>query len=149
MGDPLSLTGTAVGIVSLGLSVCQGLVSYYSALRSYSQDTKNVINKLEGLKDVLAGLEALLQRLGPLQTETAAIKTAERHILACRGGLSQLKEIMDKCEETSSGLQRGYSRALYPFRRDTIGSVLKHVESLQSNLDTSMHILSLQVSPSY
>jgi hypothetical protein len=168
MSDPVSLAGTAVGIVSLGLSVCQGLVSYYSTFRDYSKETKNMLQKLEGLKDVLQVLEDFFQYHDDLRTETAAVKTAavktaavktaavktaavktaKRNILACKRGLGQLEDIMDKCKATPVKPERDFlNRALYPFRRDTIKAVLEHVESLQSNLDTSIDVLQLQVWP--
>lgn len=33
MSDPLSIIGSAVGIVSLGITVVQGLVDYYAAFQ--------------------------------------------------------------------------------------------------------------------
>lgn len=150
MSDPVSLAGTAVGIVSLGLSVCQGLVSYYSTFRDYSKDTKNILQKLEGLKDVLQVLEEFFQNYDDLQPETKAVKTAKRNILACKDGMKQLNEIMGKCKAVSISVkpEREFiSRALYPFRRDTIKAALEHIESLQSNLDTSIDVLQLQVWP--
>ncbi|KAJ5360858.1 hypothetical protein N7517_010049 [Penicillium concentricum] len=144
--DPVSLTGTAVGIVSLGLTVCQSLVYYYSAFRGYSEDTQNALKKLQNLKDILTVLEDVLQSHDILQTETAATRAAKQNIMACKGGLEQLKRLMDKCKAMPGEQKRDYiNRALYPFRRDTIKSLLQHVESLQSNLGTSMDILQLYV----
>ena len=146
MSDPISLAGTAVGVVSLGLSVCQGLISYYSAVRDCPKEAKNMLQKLEGLKDVLEVLEDVFQSHDTLRTETAAVKTAKRNIQACKSGLEQLKNIMNECQAipVKSG-QDFFNRSLYPFRRGTIRAVLEHVESLQSNLDTSIDVLQLQV----
>lgn len=96
MSDPISLAGTAVGVVSLGLSVCQGLISYYSAVRDCPKEAKNMLQKLEGLKDVLEVLEDVFQSHDTLRTETAAVKTAKRSIQACKSGLEQLKNIMNE-----------------------------------------------------
>lgn len=146
MGDPVSLTGTAVGIVSLGLTVCQGLVSYYNDFRAFSEDTRNVLEKLEDLKDVLEVLEDVLQSHDDLRKDDAATRTAKRNIVTCKGSLEKLEEVMNKCKATPGGQKRDYiTRALYPFRRSTIRSLVKHVESLQSNLDTSMDVLQLSV----
>jgi hypothetical protein len=117
-----------------------------------------MLQKLEGLKDVLQVLEDFFQYHDDLRTETAAVKTAavktaavktaKRNILACKRGLGQLEDIMDKCKASPVKPERDFiNRALYPFRRDTIKAVLEHVESLQSNLDTSIDVLQLQVWP--
>lgn len=146
MGDPLSLAGTAVGIVSLGLSVCQGIFSYCSCFHDCPKETKNMLQKLEGLKDVLEVLEDVFLSHENLRTETPAVKAAKRHILACENGLLQLKDILDKSKATPTDLKRDLiNRAAYPFKRDTIRAILEHLESLQSNLDTSISILQLQV----
>lgn len=144
MGDPVSLTGTAVGIVSLGLTVCQGLVSYYNDFRAFSEDTRNVLEKLEDLKDVLEVLEDVLQSHDDLRKDDAATRTAKRNIVTCKSGLEKLEAIMNRCKATPGGQKRDYiTKALYPFRRSTIRSLVEHVESLQSNLDTSMDVLQL------
>ncbi|KAJ5352201.1 hypothetical protein N7452_001175 [Penicillium brevicompactum] len=146
MGDPISLAGTAVGIVSLGLSVCQGIFSYCSCFRDCPKETKNMLQKLEGLKDVLEVLEDVFQSHENLRTETPAVKAAKRHILACENGLLQLKDILDKSKATPTNSKRDLiNRAAYPFKRDTIRAILEHLESLQSNLDTSISVLQLQV----
>lgn len=146
MSDPVSLAGTAVGIVSLGLSVCKGLVSYYSQVRDCPKETKNMLQKIEGLKDVLEVLEDVFRSHDDLKTETPAVKTAKQNILACTNGLEELKDITEKCEATSAKSGRDLiNRMSYPFRRDTIKAILEHVDSLQSNLDTSIDVLHLQV----
>lgn len=145
MSDPVSLAGTAVGIVSLGLSVCQGLASYYSQVRDCPKETRNILQKIEGLNDVLEVLEDVFRSHHGLKTvETAAVKTATQNILACKSGLEELMDITEKCEATSAKSGRDLiNRMSYPFKRDTIKAILEHVDSLQSNLDTSINILHL------
>ncbi len=49
MTDPLSIGGSAVGIVALGITVCQGLFHYYSSCRDRSADVKALVSSLDGL----------------------------------------------------------------------------------------------------
>lgn len=85
MSDPISLAGTAIGVVSLGLSVCQGLISYYSTFRDCPRDAANMLEKLEGLKDVLEVLEGVLQSHDNLRTETAAVYSSMQEWLGTVG----------------------------------------------------------------
>lgn len=57
MGDPLSTVASAVGIVSLGLQVCQGIVQYYSHWKDYTVDiasTYELVGQLRGIFEALS-----------------------------------------------------------------------------------------------
>lgn len=56
MGDPISAAGTAVGIISLGIQVCQSLISYYDRWKSFDDDIAQIQGKLDGLKETLENL---------------------------------------------------------------------------------------------
>ena len=56
MSDPFSVAGSAVGVISLGISVCQGLVTYCSQYKSFNDGISNMIRKVQGLNDILAAL---------------------------------------------------------------------------------------------
>lgn len=60
MSDPLSVAGTAVGIASLGIQVCQGLIKYLQAvndrneeIRDAVRDVKQVLSLLDNLNNTL------------------------------------------------------------------------------------------------
>ncbi|KAL2216744.1 hypothetical protein M432DRAFT_78805 [Thermoascus aurantiacus ATCC 26904] len=53
MTDPLSLSGTAVGIVSFGLTVCQHLVEYCSSVKGCDKEASSIANKANGLQSTL------------------------------------------------------------------------------------------------
>lgn len=42
MAEPLSMTGLAVGVVSLGIGVCSGLLRCYGSIRDEDRSDKNV-----------------------------------------------------------------------------------------------------------
>lgn len=42
MSDPLSVTGSAVGVISLGLVVCGEIVAYGRDYRDYGEDIRNM-----------------------------------------------------------------------------------------------------------
>jgi hypothetical protein len=111
--------------------------SYCSTFRDCPKETKNMLQKLEGLKDVLDVLEDVFQGHEDLQTETPPVKAAKRNILACENGLVQLKDILDNFKATPVDLNRDLiNRASYPFKCGAIRAILEHFEGLQSNLDT-------------
>jgi hypothetical protein len=65
MADPVSIAGTAIGVVSLGLSLCQGLTQYLQALRCRREDIDSTSCQIDCLqsafvviKDALANLSS-------------------------------------------------------------------------------------------
>ena len=53
MGDPLSIVASAGGIISLGITVCQGLIDYCQTFAGQYRDVRVVVQDLEGLEKSL------------------------------------------------------------------------------------------------
>ena len=49
MGDPLSITASAAGLVSLGLTVCSGLLDYYNVWKDQPSDVSDMCESLGAL----------------------------------------------------------------------------------------------------
>lgn len=77
MSDPLSVTSGAAGIVSLGITVCQGLVSYYQAWESWEDDVKSAIRDVEGVSNYLYLVNSRIGKLSPEQADTVKQAQAE------------------------------------------------------------------------
>ena len=80
MADP----GTAIGIISLGIQVCQGLTSYYSVYKSFHDHVNHANLRLGDLQATLEILQQLLPRLDPSSSSTVTnasrIHLAKMHI---------------------------------------------------------------------
>ena len=53
MADPLSVAGSVVGIISLGIQVTTSLVSFYNTYKGREADIVHITEKLDGLLVVL------------------------------------------------------------------------------------------------
>lgn len=73
MGDPLSVAGTAVGIISLGLTVCNTIVSYRCAYRAFDEDIENLKSKAESLGENLEILKGAIEYTRTAEPETAIV----------------------------------------------------------------------------
>jgi len=96
--------GTVVGVVSLGLQVCRGLVDYYDSWKSYSEDIAATHGYLKGLQKALGLLKESLKSHPPPANLEAAAKES---IAACEEGVGRLEKKLRKVEHTSksSGLK--------------------------------------------
>jgi hypothetical protein len=112
MADP----GSAVGIISLGIQVAQGLLKFYSSFSAYDVDIAHATQRVERLYSTLAALEAPLSRL---ELRNDSISERVRISLnSCRQELLNLEDVVKKCAEVSvphtisTRIQRVKTRAL-------------------------------------
>lgn len=150
MADPFSVTGSAVGVISLGLTVCQGLLAYYGQFKAFHEQIDEVTDRMATLETILKALQHVLINASVLSTcETApSAAAAIDSILKCHEGLNKLGRMLEKCDATksarsSTGHNKQISRLLYPFRRETLMALTETMSSLQANLNTSLQVLNM------
>jgi hypothetical protein len=126
MTDPISLTGTAVGIVSLGLTVCQSLVSYYGLWKSHDEQVKEAVTRIGELENVLDVLSGRLARLPSNHEVSSQVETLA---VSCKASMKKLGDIFKECRKTGTPstlkekIQAQGRKALFPFKKDTLESI--------------------------
>ena len=145
MGEPFSVAGSAVGVVSLGLGVCKGLISYYEAYKTQNSDIAQAYDQIDGLKNTFACLHASLSQLNP--SNPIPVDNVRERILSCEKGIGKLREKLDECSRCAvpktykEKIQKSAQKALYPFKKDTLQSLKTIVTELQDNLSISIQAL--------
>jgi len=146
MGDPISLTGTAVGVLSLGISVCQGLVSYYASWKDYEDNVGSTHRYLENITNQLQAIDRALQA-GHFSAEER--QQVESAVLMCTGHIGTLKKKLAKVRsmELPIGIKdkakRQLRRAQYPFKETTLKKLEDSTAALQTNLTAALSLLSV------
>jgi hypothetical protein len=150
MTDPFSVAGSAVGVISLGLTVCQGLLAYYGPFKDYDEQIQDVSNRIKSFNSTLKASEDVLANAqvfsSTLTAQSATV--AFDCIFNCHEGLKRLKNMLDKCRGSPSsktflGPKFQMNRMLYPFKRDTLVTLLDTMSWLQADLNTSLQILTM------
>lgn len=150
MSDPLSVAGSAVGIISLGIQVCQGLISYLQSLQGREQDIKDSLNDVQTVISILYSLKSILPKVDKSSSETPAIRRClaeseekirelQQFSLEIRGTQSPEHDILARIDHAGRAL-------LYPFREGKLKSLCQALKSLLQNLSLSLNITSLYVS---
>ena len=145
MADPFSITGTTVGIISLGIQVCRGLVQYYSRFRTYHEDIDVVIQRLEGIRGILVALDLIKEKVGLDNDEPSAqLRLA---LQAYRNSVQKLECMVRKGGEIKvpktleDRLRLAGKRILWPFKRGTLSDMQKTLDRLQKDLHLAFQIL--------
>ena len=99
MADPFSVAASAVSVVSLGIQVCQGLLSYYSDYKSYNDDVSSLYKKVEDLRLTLEICDDILYKPG--LTASKASANAAKNMGAYKDGLDLLQKSLDLYKKIS------------------------------------------------
>ena len=138
MADPISPAGFAIGAVSLGIQVCQGLVSYYTDWKSCDDDINRIIGKLRGLEETLENLKNGMTRYQCANAKEVA--DVNEKILLCDDGIHRLQAVLNKCRSfpSSNSVHKFLQKTLYPFRKTTLHELEASMRDLQGNLHTGL-----------
>ena len=148
MTDPISLTGTAVGIVSLGLTVCQSLVSYYDLWKSHDKQVKEAVTRIEELENVL---DVLSGRLARLPSDYEASSQVQTLTVSCKASMKKLEDIFEECCKAGnpSTLKKKFQaqrrKALFPFKKDTLESIKATSRDVIGVLNIALQTLQVYV----
>lgn len=149
MTDPLSVPGAAVGVISLGLAACQGLLAYYAPYKAFHEEIDSTLCRAKYLTKTLSVLKNILDDAENWDV-TDGVESAQiaiEMIRNCEHRLRSLEKMLQKCRSVSPAQSIVKSklcidRILYPFRRDTLVALVEMLNGLQMNLNTSLQVLS-------
>ncbi|THV72585.1 hypothetical protein D6D27_09574, partial [Aureobasidium pullulans] len=147
--------GTAVGVISLGIQVLEGIVDYYGAYKDYGDDIASLCTSSVALLQTLQYLQVQLDRKGSTPDDFRADILAS--IYQCNDGLQRLRKRLNKIKAepmpADGNLLRNIQRqatnqlrkATYPFKCSTLAKLRETVQDLRDNLSLALQALDLNV----
>ncbi|KAI7109644.1 hypothetical protein KC339_g625 [Hortaea werneckii] len=147
----MDVASSAVGVASLGITVCQGLLAYIDSCKDYGYDVAEARNSISDLHDTLILLEDNL-RAGGLDAKRAARVT--NCVQSCKDGIQDLGKKLDDLQKyiKPEGLRQKaraeIQKAVYPFRKDTLTKLRGNVADVRERLKLALQVLQLSVQQS-
>lgn len=138
--------GTAVGIASLGLQVCQGLLTYYQSCKSCGEDVQELCQSLQSTKVVL---ELLQDNLNKRQLDESAATAFKNEMQHCSEIYEKLQTILDKIAQGkgSEGCQRKgksiWVQVKYPLKESLIIKLRGFLHEQKQHLNLLLGILQM------
>jgi hypothetical protein len=140
--------GTALAIVSLGLTVCDGVIGYFSAVKHRKGDVQSLIAISMELQAILSEIQAWLAKHPVL-----SIDMSNRVESCVKNCLVQIDLILgicaDYCPPASTDLtsRLNYVRngLIFPFKKDAIQNLKDQIGSLRSNVELALILLASYV----
>jgi len=100
MSDPLSVISGAAGIVSLGITVCQCLLTYYNAWDDWEDDVRNAMADIEEIQKYLTLLHPRIVKLTVNQADI--VNQAHSVMSRIVATVKKLEAIRDECQAVPS-----------------------------------------------
>jgi hypothetical protein len=144
MADPFSVAGSAVGVVSLGILACQGLVTYIDDVKDGKERTIQISRQMDELAAHLERLETIMSKIEP----NAYVKGAEEGIVACAEAIEKVRDKLGWDASTSGTTFRTQWRDMkqklwYSFKKMDIAYARGVIEFIEQNLQTALLALIL------
>ena len=151
MSDPFSVISSAAGIISLGITVSQGLLTYYSAWNGWEDDVRNAVADIEEIHKFLTLLHPRIVKL----TANQADLVNQSHSVTSRivAAVKELEAIRDECQAVPSSdgkrhrLQNFSRRSLYPFKQSTLRNLRDAVRQARDGLTSLISLVQMWVNP--
>jgi hypothetical protein len=149
MADPFSVAGTAVGIISLGIQTCKGIVWYIDTAKDAKEKAERLRREVEQLTDILESLENTVTQAGLSSTSSTVTYAG---ISACASALEQIKERLGKRSSIGRShirtrLQTIKERLSYPFKEGELVYWKNALDHVQQHLQTALLALQMYVRP--
>ncbi|KFZ04968.1 hypothetical protein V501_08817 [Pseudogymnoascus sp. VKM F-4519 (FW-2642)] len=140
------LAGTAVGAISLGIQVCQGLVEYYGSWKDAPRDVARMCQSIRSLEERLNAVNTVVKNNGIASQAGSGVQSG---IDSCVASIAELQSQLIKVQEISgpsiwSKVHGHGRRLLYPFRESTLLKLNGIVAEMRENLSFALDVLQLQ-----
>ncbi|KAM0707280.1 hypothetical protein Q7P35_005518 [Cladosporium inversicolor] len=143
----MEVAGSAVGIASLGIEVCRGLLSYYDAWKGRDSDISSTYDMITDLGKTLTILKTALRE----EVDRERVGRVDTCVEGCEDALLKLDEKWRSLRNYGqpSGLRQkmraGLQRTWYPFRKETLEALKASVTDVQGRLKLALQVLQLDI----
>ncbi|ETS80502.1 hypothetical protein PFICI_08031 [Pestalotiopsis fici W106-1] len=146
MADPVGIVGTAVGIVSLGLQLYDGIATYFDALDGRKDDLASARAQLNSLRESLNTIQSALPSSSTTSTGAGVVPPI---VTECKNELDQLEVLLQELvgsSHPSNKLKERIKTLKFPFRRDNLMKLEDRLHKTNSVFQTALSVLNLNKS---
>ncbi|TDZ21619.1 hypothetical protein Cob_v005491 [Colletotrichum orbiculare MAFF 240422] len=151
MAEPVGITGTAAGLVSLGLQLYGEISKYIDAVKGRKRDLATASRHAETLRICLTAIDDVVSSNN---NSKAAEDAVDSCMLSCKDEVKELEALITRLRgpisttpDTFSAKIKEKGRQLsYPFHRESVLMLERRLDSTNGVLRTALHSLELNVS---
>ena len=147
MGDPFSLATGVAGLISLGITLCDGLHTYFSAFKDRKDDLAIVAQNVALFKFHIFAVQSSASKLG--HRHSPAIDGLQLSLINCEMQLQFLQKLLNELMPTEdpSLFKEVWRRqkliARYPFDRKKLVQLEEYLSRANTTLSSFLQALNL------
>lgn len=144
----MEIVGTIAGTLSLGITICDGIIKYCRSWKSQDGDVRALTALATRLKQLLQILDQRLQSNSAydpmiLQQVTSSIQDCTRHI-------NSVVHLSDRYKSGQTGGLKGKAKHIvyklkFPFEKQALDELRDIMVAFRGNVDTALQILTTHV----
>jgi hypothetical protein len=140
--------GTALAIVGLGIDAVKQLRSYYVVWKGRDRDVEEIRQQLTWLMNLFQAIETTLSESDD-DLNTALVQMICESVENCHEIITKLKAKLLKVKQEGEPdtllkkMDDQRKRALYPFKKGTIGGLLDLIDMCKDQMQTVVSLLNL------
>lgn len=135
----MNAAASVVGIVSLGIQVCQGITWYYGEWKDCPDDVMRMVDSVKSLRKTLELFEPILS---DKEIETDPKQRVEECIIACSEAIRCLGTERKKFDEPAK-IKWVVRRLTYPFKASTLSKLQESADEVLDRLSMVVQALDL------
>ncbi|KAF2849139.1 hypothetical protein T440DRAFT_427315 [Plenodomus tracheiphilus IPT5] len=137
------IAGTIVGIVSLSIQTCQGLIWYIDGVKSAKSKAEQIFSETERLANLLELLDSTIGKLDA----TECVATDRTGITACADALRSIRKTAGQNGTSGSQSRVNFKtlgkRLAAPFKEADMKYKKEVINSIHMSLQTALHALQI------
>ena len=148
MAEAFGVAGSAVGVISLGIQVCQGLLAYYDSWKGCHQDIENTSKSIASLTETLQLVSRVVKNKNgqgdPVEQQISSI------VVRCLTGIEALSKELERFEkypesaDIRSKIKSHLRRLYYPFKESTLAKLRDWVQDVRDDLVPALAVLQVE-----
>lgn len=148
MAEAFGVAGSAVGVISLGIQVCQGLLAYYDSWKGCHQDIENTSRSIASLAEILERVSKVTKN--QTNQSEAVDKQVNDIAIQCLADIEALSAELKKFEKYPESadfrakIGSHLRRLHYLFREGTLAKLRDSVQDIRDNLVLALGILQVE-----
>ncbi|KAG4283387.1 hypothetical protein FPRO06_07766 [Fusarium proliferatum] len=149
MGDPFSIATGVAGLISLGITVCDGLHTYFSAIKDRKEDLAIVAQNVALFKFHVFAVQSSASKLG--HRHSPAIDGLQLSLINCEMQLQCLQKLLNELMPTEDPSlfkeiwRRQKLIARYPFDRKKLVQFEEYLTRANTTLSSFIQALNLDL----
>jgi hypothetical protein len=142
----LGIVSGVAGLISLGITVCKGILAYYDAFKGSGDAIEKMCASMENVAKTLLVISSTVTR-GSF--DKIAITMVETSVSGCANGMDALAKKLEKIRSVRADgtlkarVENAKRQTIYPFKESTLVKMREVCDDLRDNLALAIGALNV------